>query len=251
MALPTVKYPTYTTKVPSTGKAVKYRPFTVGEEKVMLTALEGNDDVEILDAVKLIIESCYLKSVTLNELTTYDIEWLFLQARINSVAQTVDMNLRHAKCEVDPETTVLTRIPLDQAQVVVKKDGKYIPYVAKRKKSGVVVMLDEEDKLGVTMVHPNVDQMIKIESSVGLQRYTDTILLCITSVFQGEEVWTRADFTGEELLHWYDSLTSKQKEKMGEFVASMPELRYETVFKCPACGKEEPLIFEGLSAFFG
>lgn len=255
MPLPQIKYPTYEAIVPSTGDKVKFRPFTVKEEKILLTALQGEDKKEILNAISEIVNACFFNKVKLEKLSTYDLEYLFLQLRIRSVSNTVDLQLRNQNCKENNgepcEKAVLVKINLDDVKVQVQKEGTFSEFTPeKRTKHGFAIQLDDE--LGVTMKHPGVSEIEEVETLDNeYERISRLIELCITTVYDTETVTTAEEVTVEEIRTFYDSLLTQQKAKLIEFVKAIPRIRHEVKFKCKQCGFEEDVAFEGLQSFFG
>lgn len=256
MSLPKVQYPTYLTQIPSTGKDVKYRPFTVREEQILLTAMQGGDENEIVIAVKEIIKACYFNNIDPEKLATYDVEFLFLQLRIKSISNIVEMEFRNNACEKENgnpcKKSVIMKIDLEKASVQsLNKETKTFELFANKTKNekGFVVKLSEN--LGVRIKHPGITELSldEVSKTTSLTKLMNLIKSCITSVFDDETVYD--EFTKEEMSEWVDSLTIQQKELLVEFMTAIPKVRLETKFRCNACGYEEPIVFEGLQSFFG
>lgn len=249
MGLPKVKYPTYKLTIPSTGKTVKYRPFTVSEERILLTAVQGEDVDEMLHATEEIIKACFSDIGDVSELASYDVEYMFVNLRSKSVSNVVEMKFRHAECPANDgkpsEYVANVQINLDQAKVQILKDGEYVDYVPDNK-SGKGISVKLENDLGVTMKHPGLETLVKISDDATV--IDEVVKDCIVVVYDDEEVYDT--FTRDELDEFYQSLTTKHKEKLMEFVSNIPKLRYESSFLCKACGYEEPIVFEGFQSFF-
>lgn len=249
MGLPKVKYPTYKLTIPSTGKSVKYRPFTVSEERILLTAIQGEDVGEMLHATEEIIKACFTDIGDVSELASYDVEYMFVNLRSKSVSNIVEMKFRHAECPANDgkpsEYVANVQINLDQAKVQILKDGEYVDYVPDNK-SGKGIAVKLEDDLGVTMKHPGLETLVKISDDATV--IDEVVKDCIVVVYDDEEVYDT--FTRDELDEFYQSLTTKHKEKLMDFVSNIPKLRYESSFLCKACGYEEPIVFEGFQSFF-
>lgn len=248
MALPTIKYPTYKLTVPSTGKVLEYRPFTVSEEKVLLTSLQGEDTQEMLESTESIIKACFKDVGDVEKLTSYDIEYMFINLRAKSVSNVVGMKFRHKECPTNhgnpSEYVANIKINLEDAHVQVKSEEGYVDYTPPKGNKDNVIQLESD--LGVVMRHPGLKSISKTE--YGDDVVDDIIMDCIVSVFDEEEIYDT--FTREELSNFYNTLTTKHKEKIVEFISNIPKLRYESKFRCKDCGHEEPIVFEGFRSFF-
>ena len=253
MALPKIKYPTYSIVQPSNGKDIKFRPFTVAEEKVLLTAMQGEDAGEITESIKHIIDSCFMGTVDIEEATSYDVEYMFIQLRSKSISNIIDMRFVHKGCELAKEgeegTAVNVQINIDEARVQVYDSElkEYVDYVPSKKNSkGVAIEL--ENGLGVVVKHPNLKTVSKYDlTSADSELLYSMIKSCIVMVYDEEEMYT--EFSKEDLDNFFISLTSKHKEKLVDFISNIPRLRYVSTFRC-RCGYEEPIVFEGLESFF-
>lgn len=230
MALPIMQVPEFSTKIPSTGKQIKYRPFLVKEEKILLMALEGKDRDEISGAIINLIKSCVLTSnVDVSKLATFDIEYLFLKIRSKSVGEVVELNIGHSAGECAAKT--LVEVNLDQVTVDRKpEDGK--------------VMLS--DKVGVMLRYPSISDAQGIEE--GQDYGLKIIQNCIEYVFDENTVYN--EFTAEELDAWIGSLNKEQMGKIAKFFNEMPKLSHPIKWKCASCGKEDSVKIEGLQSFF-
>lgn len=234
MALPKLNVPSYTCKLPSTNQTVKYRPFLVKEEKLLFLAMESGEQEDMIDAVKKIITDCTdIKKV--ESLSTFDIEYIFLQIRTRSVGETVEVNVT---CPDDGETTVKTSIPLDE--IVVKIDPKH-----KRE-----LKLDDETML--TMGYPSLDMFVKMnfveESTVG--QVFEMAAACAESIADKNQVYLCKDSPKSELIEFFEGMNSKQFGMIQEFFDTMPKLSYEVKVMNPNTKKENTILLEGLASFF-
>jgi hypothetical protein len=234
MALPKLNVPSYTCKLPSTNQTVKYRPFLVKEEKLLFLAMESGEQEDMIDAVKKIITDCTdIKKV--ESLSTFDIEYIFLQIRTRSVGETVEVNVT---CPDDGETTVKTSIPLDE--IVVKIDPKH-----KRE-----LKLDDETML--TMGYPSLDMFVKMnfveESTVG--QVFEMAAACAESIADKNQVYLCKDSSKSELIEFFEGMNSKQFGMIQEFFDTMPKLSYEVKVMNPNTKKENTILLEGLASFF-
>ena len=239
MTLPTISTPTYELSLPSSGKKIKYRPFLVREEKVLIMALESEDTKQITNSVIDILNSCILsKGIKLESLATFDIEYLFLNIRSKSVGETIDVNI---VCPDDNKTQVAVTVDVDS--IKIKKDRKHKN----------VIKLD--DNLSLKLKYPSMNQFIdsnfesKIDESE-VKSTLDMIISCIDVIFNEEESWPASESTPKELEDFIDQLNTKQFKLIEDFFATMPKLTHTIKVKNPNTGVESEVRLEGLAAFF-
>ena len=239
MPLPTISTPTYELTLPSSGKKIKYRPFLVREEKVVIMALESEDTKQITNSVIDILNSCILsKGIKLEALATFDIEYLFLNIRSKSVGETIDVNI---VCPDDNKTQVAVTVDVDS--IKIKKDRKHKN----------VIKLD--DNLSLKLKYPSMTQFIdsnfesKIDESE-VKSTLDMIISCIDVIFSEEESWSASESTPKELEDFIDQLNTKQFKLIEDFFATMPKLTHTIKVKNPNTGVESEVRLEGLAAFF-
>ena len=239
MPLPTISTPTYELTLPSSGKKIKYRPFLVREEKVLIMALESEDTKQITNSVIDILNSCILsKGIKLEALATFDIEYLFLNIRSKSVGETIDVNI---VCPDDNKTQVAVTVDVDS--IKIKKDRKHKN----------VIKLD--DNLSLKLKYPSMTQFIdsnfesKIDESE-VKSTLDMIISCIDVIFSEEESWSASESTPKELEDFIDQLNTKQFKLIEDFFATMPKLTHTIKVKNPNTGVESEVRLEGLAAFF-
>lgn len=233
--LPNISAPSFSTKLPSTGREIKYRPFLVKEEKVLLMALEGGDSKEIMNAVLKVVSSCVESEIDADQITTFDLEYLFLKLRGKSVGEVVDLTLRHEE-ETDCVARTKVGLNLDEIEVMgTISDGK--------------IMITDE--VGVKMRYPNLNDMDKIQSAVAdneVDSTFDVIAMCVEYIFDKENVYN--DFTQKELQEWLETLSQKQFENISSFFSNVPKLAHDLHWTCSKCGKSETVHLEGLESFF-
>ena len=238
MPLPKINAQTYELVIPSSDRKIKYRPFLVKEEKILVIAMESDDIKDIARAVKQVLNNCIItRGIKIDKLSTFDIEYLFLNVRGKSVGETVDIQVT---CPDDGETVVPVTVALDEIQV------KFDPDHTKD------IKLDE--KLTMRMKYPSLDQFIKenfsLEGGVGFEQSIDMIADCVEQIFSEEETWTGADFTKKEMIAFLEGLGSKQFKELEKFFTTMPKLSHDfTVFN-PKSQQENIIHLEGLAAFF-
>ena len=239
MPLPKIRTPTYELTLPSYGKKIKYRPFLVREEKVLIMALESEDTKQITNSVIDILNSCILsKGIKLETLATFDIEYLFLNIRSKSVGETIDVNI---VCPDDNKTQVAVTVDVDS--IKIKKDRKHKN----------VIKLD--DNISLKLKYPSMTQFIdsnfesKIDESE-VKSTLDMIVSCIDVIFNEEESWPASESTAKELEDFVDQLNTKQFKLIEDFFATMPKLTHTIKVKNPNTGVESEVRLEGLAAFF-
>ena len=238
MPLPKVNTPTYELVLPSTGKKVKYRPFLVREEKILIMALESEDIKQITQAVVDILTECILtKGIKFENLSTFDIEYLFLNIRAKSVGETVEVNLI---CPDDNKTSVTVSIDIDS--IKVKKNRKHKN----------IIKLD--DNLSLKLKYPSLDQFIgsnfESKDDQSISSTLKVITSCIDVIYTEEESWVGSDSTQKELEEFIDQLNTKQFQLIEEFFNTMPKLSHPVKVKNPVTEVESTVVLEGLAAFF-
>ena len=239
MPLPKIVTPTYELELPSTGQTIKYRPFLVKEEKVLVMAMETENTKEITNAVKTVIKNCIeTRGIKVETLPTFDIEYLFLNIRSKSVGEEIDVNII---CPDDGETEVPVTINVDDIEVI--KDDKHTNRIK----------LD--DSVMMEMKYPSLDQFIKnnfdISSNANIDQSFDLIASCIDKIFTEEEVWTSSDVSKKELVEFLDQMNTNQFRDIEEFFNTMPKLSHKFKVTNPKTGVESDVVLEGLASFFG
>ena len=238
MPLPKIATPTYELELPSTGKPVKYRPFLVKEEKVLVIALESEDTKQITTAIKSVLRSCILtKGIKVENLPTFDIEYLFLNIRGKSVGEELDVTLI---CPDDGETEVPIKIDLDDIQI--QKNDEHTNQVK----------LD--DNLMMELKYPSLDQFIKSNFDFNDKNQMDQsfqlIASCIDKIYSEEEVWATADCTKKEMNDFLESMNSAQFKEIEKFFDTMPKLKHTITITNPKTEVESEVVLEGLASFF-
>ncbi len=238
MPLPKISTPTYELEIPSTKKKIRYRPFLVKEEKILIIAMESQSDTEIANAVKDVLSTCILtKGVDVETLSTFDIEYIFLNIRGKSVGEDVEVLVT---CPDDEKTKVPVRINLDDIKIINSKDHNRD------------IKLD--DQLKMRMKYPSINQFIKSNFVVGDIKPEDTfdlIISCIEQVYNEEESWSTSDCTKDEMNDFLDQLNSNQFKEIEKFFDTMPKLSHTLKVKNPNTNVVNDVKLEGLSAFFG
>lgn len=238
MPLPKIATPSYSLEIPSLKKEIKYRPFLVKEEKILIIAMESEDPKQIADAVKNVIGNCILtKGVKVEQLATFDIEYLFLNIRGKSVGENVDVLIT---CPDDGQTQVPISISLDDIKINSNKDHSRD------------IKLD--DNLTLRMKYPSMKEFIKTnfenDFNISVDDTFDLICSCIEQVYSEEESWSASDCTQKELSEFVEQLSSKQFKQIESFFSTMPKLSHTLKIKNPNTGVESEVLLEGLSSFF-
>jgi len=238
MPLPKITTPTYELELPSTQKKVRYRPFLVKEEKVLLIALETEDTKEITNAIRAVIKSCVLtRGIKVETLPTFDIEYLFLNIRGKSVGETIEVNLI---CPDDGVTEVKKNIPIDDIQI--------------QRTDGHTNQIKLDDNIMMELKYPSLDQFIKnnFDFTEGNQMDQSFELIgsCIDKIYTEEEVWSSSDCTKKELTEFLESMNSSQFKEIENFFETMPKLTHTIKVKNPNTEKESDVVLEGLASFF-
>ena len=238
MPLPKIATPTYELELPSTGKSIKYRPFLVKEEKVLVIALESEDTKQITNAIKAVLKNCVLtKGIKVETLPTFDIEFLFLNIRGKSVGEEIEVNI---VCPDDGETNVPVFIDLDSIQVERSDDHTN--------------QIKLDDDLMMEMKYPSLEQFIKnnfdFQEGNQMDQSFELIASCIESICTEEEVWATADCTKKEVTEFLESMNSSQFKGIEAFFETMPKLSHTTSVTNPNTKVKSEVVLEGLSSFF-
>ena len=238
MPLPTIATPTYELELPSTKKKINYRPFLVKEEKLLVLALESEDTKQITNAIKAVIKSCILtKGIKVENLPTFDIEYLFLNIRGKSVGEEVEVNI----IAPDDETTsVPVKLMIDDIKV--------------KETEGHTNKVKVDDKLTMEMKYPSLHEFISnnfdFSEENNIERSFDLIGSCIDKVYNEEEVWSVSDFSKKEINGFLEQMNSKQFKEIEKFFDTMPKLSHEINVLNPKTQVKSTVVLEGLSSFF-
>ena len=238
MPLPKIVTPTYELELPSSGETIKYRPFLVKEEKVLVIALESEDNKQITTAIKTVLKNCIqTKGIKVEQLPTFDIEYLFLNIRGKSVGETVDVNVT---CPDDEVTTTKVTIDLDAIQV------------QKNEEHTNQIKLD--DSIMMELKYPSLEQFIKSNFDFSDQNQMDQsfqlIGQCIDKIYTADEVWAAADCTKKEINEFLESMNSNQFKDIEAFFETMPKLQHTVTVTNPKTNVESEVVIEGLASFF-
>ena len=242
--LPKIDVPVYSINLISNGKEIKFRPFTVKEEKLFLMANESKDLKTIIDTTKQVLNNCIVSEIDIDSLPVFDIEYLFLNLRARSINEVISLNYKcnnDVKNENDDET--------HKCGHTVKIDVNILDIKPKSNKK-IDSKIQITDKVGMVMKYPNFETLKKYEG----ENETEIILRltadCIDYIYDADQIYYAKDTTEEELIEFIETMQSKDLEKVKEFFDNIPKLAKDLDFKCKKCGYEEKINVEGLESFF-
>jgi hypothetical protein len=235
MALPKSIRPEYNTTIPSSGKKIKYQPFTVREEKILILAAESQEMDEISNAVSNVLSNCVTSPADfkIDDLAIFDIEYLFLKARAKSAGETIKVVIRDPN---DETYSVDHEIDIDKIRVIKTK--------------GHTDLIDLSEEVKVKMKYPGIDfftEGVKIDS---IGDSIETVAKCVSQIVVGEEVYNSSDMTEEEIIEWLEGMTTEQFKKLMSFFETMPQMKHEIKLKNSKTGKDFSVTLEGLADFF-
>ena len=236
MPLPTIATPTFELTLPSNGKKIKYRPFLVKEEKIMILAIESNNMMDITRSIKDVLKSCILtKDVKVDNLPTFDIEYIFLNIRARSVGESIDLLVT---CPDDGKTQVQTKIFIDEIEV--------------KKTEGHKQDVKLDDTYTMRLKYPSLDQFIDDNFNFDTDKDTafEIISTCIDMVFSDDEAWEAKDCTKKELVEFVERLNSSQFKEIEDFFETMPKLSHDIEVENPNTKVKSTVVLEGLASFF-
>jgi hypothetical protein len=241
MALPKLNVPVYEAILPSTEKVIKYRPFLVKEEKILLTAMESEDDKVINDSIKQILRNCIQGNLDLDSLPTFDIEFLFLRLRAKSVGEKITVGLKPFPCVQNKGELCKfsTEVEINLEEVKVKKDENHTSKI----------MID--NTIGIMMGYPDISVLNTAKNKSETEAGMDVIKKCISMIFTSEETHEKGSFTDGDLDEFIDSLNTVQFGKIKQFFDTIPKLSHTVKYTCKTCGEEKETTIEGLNSFFG
>ena len=241
MPLPTIETPTYELKLPSSNKKIKYRPFLVKEEKILILSLESKNQSEITNAVTDVLKKCILtKGVDVDDLPTFDIEYVFLNIRAKSIGEDIKLTVT---CPDDNETKVPVTIYVDEIKVQKQKDHK------------IDIVLD--DKMTLRMKYPSLNQFIESnfdtddEPETVVDKTFKIVAESMDTVFNEEDAWEAKDYSLDERIKFVEQLNSKQYKEVERFFETMPKLSHTIEVVNPKTNQKGSVVLEGLADFFG
>jgi hypothetical protein len=236
MALPKLNVPTYELVIPSTDEKIKYRPFLVKEEKILLIAMESGKSEDMLQSVKDIVDECTFNKLKLGAMPMFDVEYIFLNIRSKSVGEVSKLKVL---CQDDMKTYADIEVDLNDIQVQVDDDHTN--------------KIELSDEMGVIMKYPTIDSFSKHKiDDVSASNMLNVIVACIAQIYdkKGEEVYDSKDSTEKELIDFIEQLNTKQFAQIQKFFDTMPSLRHTITVKNPKTKKESEVTLTGINDFF-
>ena len=236
MALPKLTTPTYELEIPSTDEKIKYRPFLVREEKILLIALESGESNDIITAIKDIVTECTYGKIDLGKMPMFDVEYIFLNIRAKSVGEVSTLKLL---CPDDKETYV--NVDIDLSEIMVQVDEGHNPKI------------ELTDEMGMIMTYPTIDSLNATGvTDITADNMLDVISVCILQIYdkKGEEVFETKDQTKKEVSEFVESLNTKQFEGVQKFFDTMPKLKHTVELENPKTGVKSEIVLQGLNDFF-
>jgi hypothetical protein len=234
MSLPIITSPKYTAEIPSTGATIEYRPFLVKEEKVLLIAQESQDQGQIMNAIKDVIHACTYSKVDVDNLTSYDLEYLFIKLRAKSVGEISTISIKCTECEVQNEIDV----NLEEIKVIgFAPDGR----------------IQLTDTVGINMKPMSVKDMSRIASKKNMSiadQMTDSVISCIDSIYDEVKIYPKSNYTRADMETFINSLARSQMEKIESFITNLPKVEHTVKFKCKKCSCENEQALSGIRSFF-
>jgi hypothetical protein len=238
--LPKVDVPIYDLKLLSVDKKIRFRPFTVKEEKLFLMASESQDAESVLNTIKQVVNNCILSDISVDSLPVFDLEYLFLNLRARSISELVTLKY---KCNniVEEEKTCGNIVQFDLNLLDIKPT----------KESNHTNKIEINEKLGIVMKYPNFEMIEKYKDAKDSSVIVNLIIDCIDYIYDAENMYYSKDTSRQELEEFIDSLQTKELEKLKLFFESMPKIKKKLQFKCNKCNHEEDIDVEGIQSFFG
>jgi hypothetical protein len=235
MPLPKLVAPTYELELPSTGQKIKYRPFLVKEEKILLLAMESEDEKQMINAVQVILKNCIQTKLKVDDLSIFDIEYLFLNIRAKSVGEEIELNIT---CPDDGETMVPVTINVED--IKVQKSDEHERIIALN------------DSISIVMKYPSMEMFVQnnLSGNVKPEDIFEIASSCIEQVVEGEEVYEVKSFSKKEINEFLDSLDTNQFMKIQKFFETMPKLSHKINVMNPNTKKDNEVVIEGLASFF-
>ena len=241
--LPKLDIPTYTVKLISSGKTIRYRPFLVKEQKLFLMASEADDAKETINTIRQVLKNCILDEIDVDNLPTFDLEYLFMHLRARSVEEVVELKY---KCnnEVDNEEGVKVKC---NGSVSFKLNILEVEPTINPEHTNKIQLTEN---LGICLKYPTFEMIQKYDTINEEEVMTSILVDCVDYIYDKDQIYHAKDSTKEELEEFIDNLQQKDLEKIKKFFDTMPEIKKDVHFKCPKCAYEEDITIKGLQSFF-
>lgn len=243
MALPKLDVPIFTIDLPLSKQKVRYRPFLVKEEKILLMAMESNDEKTVIESIKQIVNNCCLDEINIDELPVLDLELFFLHLRARSVGEIADLQYKcnnKIKTDNEEEKTCNHVVKLQVNVLEIK------PEIDKNHTNKIQL----SEKLGIVMKYPNFKILENITDGSEVEKIIKIITNCIDYIYDEENIYYKKDIIQEELMEFIEGMTRDQFEKIQEFFDTIPKIKKDIEFKCGKCGYQEKIAVEGIQNFF-
>lgn len=238
--LPKVDVPIYDLKLLSVDKKIRFRPFTVKEEKLFLMASESQDAESVLNTIKQVVNNCILSDINVDSLPVFDLEYLFLNLRARSISELVTLKYKcNNTVEEDKKCGNIVQFDLNLLDIKPTKENDHTNKI------------EINDKLGIVMKYPSFEMIEKYKDAKDSSVIVNLIIDCIDYIYDAENMYYAKDTLRQELEEFIDSLQSKELEKLKLFFESMPKIKKKLQFKCNKCNHEEDIDVEGIQSFFG
>jgi len=242
--LPKIDVPIYNVNLLSNGKSLRFRPFTVKEEKLFLMANEGEELTTIVDTIKQILNNCILDEFQVDSLPLFDIEHLFLNIRARSIGEVVNLKYKCNNNVIDEETKEEKK-----CNNVVQIDLNVLD-IKPEKQENHTNKIEITEKLGIVMKYPNFETLKKFKDVTEADSIIKMTVNCIDYVYDADKLYYAKDSKEEDLIEFIESMQSKDLEKIKQFFDTMPKIKKDIDFKCNKCGHEEKIEVEGIQNFF-
>lgn len=237
MALPKQNAVMYSLTLPSNGKEIKYRPFLVKDEKSLLVAQQSEDMKVMVNSLLNVIKSCVDGDINTNDLSTFDVEYLFTQIRAKSVGEIANLNL---KCDTCTDEKAVAKVDIDLTKVEVKKAEDH---------TNKIELFDD---VGVIMKYPSFALIEKIQNAdnASMDELFNIVISCMESIYNTNEIFHVKEQTKDELIDFLNNLSSEQFGKIQRFFETLPKMSQQIEYDCPVCNKHHSKLLEGLQSFF-
>lgn len=233
MGLPVIETPVYDVIVPSTQKKIKFRPFLVKEQKILLIALDSDDTQEINRAIKEVVNSCTFNKLDIENLASFDSDYLFMKIRSKSVGEEIQLSVRCSKCDDQNDYSM----NIDTLQIVRNENHTNT--------------IQLTDSIGVVMRYPTMDEISNLRANYNIETISNIIAACIESIYDAEEVYKSSDSSITERVEWLEQLNQDQYDKLEQFFNTAPYLNTKIEFDCKKCSHHNNISVEGIADFFG
>ena len=243
MALPKLDVPIFTIDLPLSKTKLRYRPFLVKEEKLLLMAMESDDDVTVLETIKQIINNCCLDDVDVNSLSITDLEFFFLNLRARSIGELVDLQYKCNNKVMDENNE---EHPCDNVVKIKLNVLEIQPTFDEKHKDKIELTSD----MGIVMKYPSFSTIQNSKAENEVDKILEIIMDCVSYIYDADNIYYRKDMEDSELTEFIDNLSQAQFSKIQQFFETIPKIKKDIDFKCSKCGYEEKITIEGLQNFF-